>query len=93
MQYRDTPATFSAMTVVLDELQELLEKIDAKLIDLLTERANLCTRMKEDTNIGESINDTVAYWMEEIAERGLDEEAAEKLCRAVIALCKETPED
>lgn len=67
------------------ELQVLLEHIDLKILDLLKERRRLIQDAAEQGD-HEDEEATTEVWIDEGAERDLDDLTLEKVCRAVVAL-------
>ena len=78
------------MIATTHDLQEQIEQIDAKVIDLLEYRWRLCNEVDEE--VVEQRADSIMFWAEEAAERGMSEDAAERICRSIISLCRKGPE-
>lgn len=71
------------MTLV--DIVEELAKIDGQIINLLEERVRLCK--------GQSLNsddemEMLSQWLEEAAERGLDDGKMEKIAKLVIMMSR-----
>lgn len=71
------------MTLV--DIQEQLEKVDQQIISLLQERAQICAGQSLS---GEEEADLLSVWLEEAADRGLDEGRMEKIGKLTIAMCR-----
>ena len=65
---------------VAEDIQVQLETIDQQIIRLLEERRRLCAEIEEQ----ELVEETVAYWLDEAASRGLDEIPMERIARLVV---------
>lgn len=76
------------MTLV--DIQEQLEQLDQKIIKLLEERVQMC----DGHNLApEEELDILSMWLEEAAEKGLDEGKMEKIGKLVITMSRGgTPE-
>ncbi len=74
----------------MQDVQEQLEAIDVQILRLIDERVQLCKRAGgvDDYHASE----IVALWLEEAAERGLDEGRIEKIGKIVAAMCKVSEE-
>ena len=77
------------MIATTHDLQERIEEIDGKIIDLLEHRWRICN---EADGVSEQRADTVMFWTEEATERGMSEDAAERVARGVIALSRREQE-
>ncbi|MBT4119983.1 MAG: chorismate mutase [Candidatus Peribacter sp.] len=75
------------MTLV--DIKEQLEKVDQQIIDLLEERMHICAGQNLDAD--EEI-EMLSLWLEEAAEKGLDDVKMEKIAKFVIAMCRRTSE-
>lgn len=78
--------------VVFSSTNAQMEKLDQQMLDLLEQRALL---YGEEVDEGGAIGDdeeTVDMWVESGAERGLDEAAIERVCRAVLVLSRKAAE-
>lgn len=65
-----------------------LHDIDAKILDLLEERASITADLEDDGE-DEDVQQTVQWWQEEAIERGLDDESAiERIARSMAQLRK-----
>lgn len=75
------------MTLV--DIKEQLEKIDQQIIDLLEERVQICVGqyLEADEEL-----EMLSLWLEESAEKGLDDAKTEKIGKLVIGMCRATPE-
>ena len=71
----------------VSELQVLLEHVDLKILDLLRERRRLIQDASEEGEREEE-EATIEMWIDEGAERDLDDLALEKVCRGVVALSR-----
>jgi len=78
------------MIATTTDLQEQIEQLDEKIIDLLEERWRLCTQASD--GVSELKADTLLFWTEEAGDRGLDEDAMEKVCRSVMSLSRKEQE-
>jgi hypothetical protein len=75
------------MVAIIHELTGQIEKIDQKLIRLLEERLRLCS----DGRISlEEESELLSFWIEEAADRGLDEGTTERIGKLVTLLCRKT---
>jgi len=77
---------------ITDEVRAQIETIDRQILDLLEQRMRLCRYMNENEEGGEDPADVLSWWLEEGAERGLDELGVEKACRSTLLLCRKTGE-
>jgi len=75
--------------MTLTDIQEQLEKLDLQIIKLLDERTHICAghSLSADDKL-----DMLSLWLEEAADRGLDEVRVEKIGKLAIAMCSDTPE-
>ena len=64
-----------------------LRQIDIKILDLLEERALLVANMIEESSDAQLLTEEdIQLWLEDSAERGLDNDIAmEKVYRAIVA--------
>lgn len=71
------------MTLV--DIQEQLEKLDQQIIKLLEERVRICDgqNLSSDEEL-----ELLSLWLEEAAEKGLDEGRMEKIGKLIIALSR-----
>lgn len=71
------------MTLV--DIQEQLEKLDQQIIKLLEERVRMCDgqNLSSDEEL-----DILSMWLEEAAEKGLDEGKMEKISKLVITMSR-----
>lgn len=76
------------MTLV--DIQEQLEKVDAQIITLLEERMHICEGHSLDAD--EEV-ELLSVWLEEAADKGLDEAKMEKIGKFVIAMCRGSVEE
>jgi len=67
-----------------------LEKLDQQIIQLLEERVQLCieARERQESMDTDSEAEELSLWMEEAADRGLDEQIVEKIGRLTQRLCR-----
>jgi len=80
---------------VLHNVGAHIEKIDQQIINLIEQRVALCQEALEEDSAALSPAheaETVAHWTGEAEHRGLDETAMERICKAVISLCKKMGE-
>lgn len=76
------------------DLHETLEQIDLQIIKLIEDRKKVVTDAKSDEEPAEADElEVLAFWTEEAADRALDEAVAEKICKGIIKICKQTEED
>lgn len=73
------------------DIEDQLEGIDLNIISLLADRAKLVGTLDEPVT-AETIEDTVAMWVEEAGEKGLDEAVLEKICKLVLLSSKKAEE-
>ena len=69
------------MTLV--DIKEQLEKLDLQIISLLEERARMCAGHNLDSD---EEMELLSLWLEEAAERGMDEARMEKVGKLTIAI-------
>jgi len=74
--------------MIAHDLREQIEKIDLQMLRLLQDRAKLYLDMEYDEDSYDVSSDTVALWIEEAGESGLDEVVVEKIAKLIILLCK-----
>jgi chorismate mutase len=75
--------------MTLADIQERLELLDMQIINLLQERSRICTDAGNQGGLdGDQESEILSLWMEEAAERGLDESKMEKMAKLVIGLCR-----
>ena len=71
--------------MTLTDIQEQLELIDQQIIKLLEERVRMC----EGQNLhADDELEMLSLWLEEAAEKGLDDAKMEKIAKFVIAMCR-----
>ena len=75
------------MTLV--DIKEQLESIDQQIINLLEERMHLCAGQSLGSDEEVEI---LSLWLEEAAEKGLDDAKMEKIAKFVIAMSRDTSE-
>jgi dihydroneopterin aldolase len=73
------------------DIAEQLEHIDVQIISLLADRAKISSDL-EDSLDADMVAESVAFWVEEAGEKGLDEEIAEKICKLVLLSSKKSEE-
>lgn len=73
------------------DIAEQLEHIDVQIIGLLADRAKISSDL-EDSLDADMVAESVAFWVEEAGEKGLDEEIAEKICKLVLLSSKKSEE-
>lgn len=71
--------------MTLTDIQEQLEQIDQELIKLIDERVRICDG--QDLSTDEEL-ELLSLWLEEGAEKGLEEGKVEKIGKLLIALCR-----
>ena len=76
------------MTLV--DIQEQLEKVDQQIITLLEERMHICEGHSLST---EEEAELLSLWLEESADRGLDEGKMEKIGKLAITMCRGNGEE
>ena len=75
--------------ITMTDIQAQLEKIDMQILDLLEER----TRILQGQGVGpEEAAESAGLWLEEAADRGLDEARVEKIAKLIVGMCKATGE-
>jgi hypothetical protein len=79
--------------ITADEVGTKTEQIDRQIIDLLEQRAQVCRDFAgaEDGGV-EDPSELIGWWVEEGAERGLDEGGMERICRGMLTLCRKPEE-
>ena len=75
------------LTPTMTDTRSRLEHIDGKIVDLLEERVQLISDARDRGETDPDIEpDILSLWLEEAAERGLDEQNIEKIARLVMKL-------
>lgn len=69
-----------------------MEKLDQQILDLLEQRALLYGEEVDEGRATEDDEEIIDLWVEAGMERGLDEAAVERVCRAVLALSRKAAE-
>ena len=69
-----------------------MEKLDQQMLDLLEQRALLYSEAADEGKVTEDDEEIIDLWVESGIERGLDEAAIERVCRAVLALSRKSAE-
>ncbi|MBI4129380.1 hypothetical protein HY464_01670 [Candidatus Peregrinibacteria bacterium] len=69
-----------------------MEKLDQQMLDLLEQRALLYSEAADEGKVTEDDLEVIDLWVESGMERGLDEAAVERVCRAVLALSRKAAE-
>lgn len=69
-----------------------IEKLDQQMLDCLEQRALLYGEAVDEGKIAEEDEGVIDAWVEAGMERGLDEAALERVCRAVLALSRKAVE-
>jgi chorismate mutase len=77
-----------AMMILVD-IKEQLEAIDQKIIHLMEERMHIC---KGQNLSGDEEIEMLSLWLEEAAEKGLDDVKIEKIAKILITMCRDTSE-
>lgn len=67
-------------------------KLDQQILDCLEQRALLYRDAVDEGSLHEEDEEVIDMWVESGAERGLDEAAVERVCRAVLALSRKAAE-
>lgn len=75
------------MTLV--DIKEQLESLDQQILNLLEERMHVCAG--QNLSADEEV-EILSLWLEEAAEKGLDDAKTEKIGKLIIAMCRETSE-
>jgi hypothetical protein len=75
--------------MTLTDIREQLEHLDLQIIKLLDERTHICAghSLSSDDKL-----DILSLWLEEAADKGLDEVRVEKIGKLAIAMCSNTAE-
>ena len=73
------------------DIEDQLESLDVNIISLLADRAKLVASLDEPIS-ADTIADTVAMWVEEAGERGLDEGVLERISKLVMLSSKKAEE-
>lgn len=76
--------------MTLTDIQEQLELIDHQIIKLLEERVHVCAGQTLSTD--EEI-EILSLWLEEAADKGLDDDKIEKIGKLVIAISRGEKEE
>jgi len=76
--------------MTITDIAEQLEQIDEQIVKLLEERSHLCEGQPITAN--DELN-MLSLWLEEAAEKGLDEGKIEKIAKLVIALSRTVPQE
>ena len=69
-----------------------MEKLDQQMLDLLEQRALLYSEAADEGKVTEDDEEIIDLWVESGIERGLDEAAIERVCRAILALSRKSAE-
>lgn len=69
-----------------------MEKLDQQILDCLEQRALLYSEAADEGGITEEDEEIIDLWVESGMERGLDEAALERVCRAVLVLSRKAAE-
>lgn len=67
-------------------------KLDQQILDCLEQRALLYSEAADEGNMNEEDEEIIDMWVESGMERGLDEAAIERVCRAVLVLSRKAAE-
>ncbi|OGJ59332.1 hypothetical protein A3D11_03240 [Candidatus Peribacteria bacterium RIFCSPHIGHO2_02_FULL_49_16] len=67
---------------IMNAMQAQLQKIDEQILDLLEERTHVCANGAEESE------KTIDYWIDSAMYREMDETSIEKMCKVVMAHCK-----
>lgn len=78
--------------VVFSSTNAQIEKLDQQMLDCLEQRALLYGEAADEGKITEEDEEVIDAWVEAGMERGLDEAAVERVCRAVLALSRKAAE-
>jgi len=76
--------------IVASDVQALLEKIDRQIIQLLDERLQICSELIEQgrgSDLRAEAENMLSLWLEEAADRDLDEATVERVCKLVVGMC------
>jgi hypothetical protein len=65
------------------DIEEQIESLDVNILSLLVDRSKLISTLDESVS-PDTVADTVAFWIEEAEERGLNEVVIERLSKLVI---------
>ena len=84
-------ARHSALSMLLSptmtDTHSLLEHIDGKILELLEERVQLVSDARDRGEIDADIEaEVLSFWLEEAAERGLNEQGIDKIAKLVMRL-------
>lgn len=77
--------------VTLVDIVGQLEELDVKLVALIEERVRLCNQAGGLD--GDQETELFSAWLEESAEKGLDEDKMEKVGRLLAALSRQSLDD
>ena len=69
-----------------------MEKLDQQMLDLLEQRALIYSEAADEGKVTEDDEEIIDLWVESGMERGLDEAAIERVCRAILALSRKSAE-
>jgi len=69
-----------------------MEKLDQQMLDLLEQRALIYSEAADEGKVTEDDEEIIDLWVESGIERGLDEAAIERVCRAILALSRKSAE-
>ncbi|OGJ58321.1 hypothetical protein A3H22_01330 [Candidatus Peribacteria bacterium RIFCSPLOWO2_12_FULL_55_15] len=78
--------------VVFNSSTAQMEKLDQQILDLMEQRALLYGEEVDKGRATVDDEEIVDLWVESGMERGLDEAAVERVCRAVLALSRKAAE-
>ena len=70
------------------DIQEQIEKLDLQILSLIGDRVKLYNELNLEEDEADMLADTVALWIEEATERGLDEALAEKMAKIVTIMSR-----
>ena len=71
--------------VTLADVQDRLEQLDTQIIALLHERVRICRETGRSLD-GDQESELLSLWLEEAADRGIDEWKMERIAKLVLGM-------
>jgi len=71
--------------VTLADVQDRLEQLDTQIIALLHERVRICRETGRSLD-GDQESELLSLWLEEAADRGMDEWKMERIAKLVLGM-------
>ena len=77
--------------MMTDDLLATLEKLDQQLVRLIADRRDMVAQIPGGLSLEQEL-EIMSLWIDEAAERELPEDAMEKLCKMLNAICRKRGE-